>query len=618
MSNQQQGQIPLNRPTSASPSSGLLTSNVDFQQRTQQPGLAAPPNVAFPVVPLSVPQLPAVNAGNAIYYNSNQNNPYSYQQNPQWAQGVPVQPLLGTYQRPQQVQGAFPGGQPMTFASTQLQQTGASHMKIDQLQAAPKAVSVPTTQQTTVAQGGNTSAANAQAEREAAIQELARFRKRKMDYRLPERLSNLVPESPLFAQMQDAERRIDNEIYRKKNEILEVFGVTSAVSENEISLAGAARRQMRVYVFGQKSKVDGKDVWSLTIHGRPIESLEDSRPGGGGSLSQSLHVAKIFFSNCLKSLRIELEGGGFEHEEIVWEKCRHDREHKEARFQIQRSGTCPKIAKIQFEIDHAKPVYTVPAKLEEILGLPSDLGGGVYSIPYIMGTIWNHAKKHDLLIQVGDIGKIKLDATLKDVVNLAYEAQGKSFQGDSEEFMSYSAFSGCVQILLEKTKPFTIEYSMENPDPTKPVCIDFHYEAPLVGTSQASAPDSLVEAKNVYQAEMEDLDVDLAELYHRYCDMESAHAILQAFALDPHKTLREILALHNKDPRSFPYKPDDHLEIMSQSSPYKDPWVDDAIIRYLTDAPGEVRRIHSLVEAEKNKRVKTEVKDEQNNTAGPQ
>lgn len=100
---------------------------------------------------------------------------------------------------------------------------------------------------------------------------------------------------------------------------------------------------------------------------------------------------------------------------------------------------------------------------------------------------------------------------------------------------------------------------------------------------------------------MEELDVDLAELYYRYCDMESAHAILRSLAVDPNRTLREILALHKKDPRGLPQKSEEHLEIMSQSSKYKDPWVDDAILRCLTETSGEIRRMHQRIEADKER-----------------
>lgn len=608
-----QGQFPINNQQSFQSNNNSNQMHQNGQQRLAQMG-----NAPFHVPPLSVPTLPVLHGGNISQPYASHGRHYMYQNNPmQYQQGIQPQriveqrgPAAGMFSSQQTVlQTGPPREQDGRVGAAQLSHQHHHHHHPQQRDNVyvgkhPLGVDQNSDAVKRVKTDAPSSASQRSLEREAALKELARFRKRKMDYKLPEKLSTLLPDSALFAQLQDVERRVDNEIHKRKTEILEMFGICSPASENEISLVGAARRQMRVYIFGRISKQDGTDSWSLTIHGRPIESAEDSHPGGGGSTLQSLHVAKLFFTHCLKSLKIDLEGDGYERETIFWEKCRHDRELRESRFQVNRTGICPDRAKITLEIDHAKPMYIVPEKLEQILKLPSGLGKGVYSIAFVMGYIWNHAKKHNLLIQVGEIGKIKLDDTLSEVVKLGYEAKGKVFH--NEEFISYTAMGTCIHGLLTPTKPIQLEYDMKHSNPYKPLCIDFHYEAPLVSGSQAIAPSSMLEARNVYQSEMEELDVDLAELYYRYCDMESAHAILKSFALDPHRTLREILALHNKDPRTLPQKSDEHMEIMSQSAPYKDPWVDDAILRYLTDTSGELRRMQQKMEADKEAQIKRE------------
>lgn len=362
----------------------IYPHGMDRQQGSLQPSQQQGVNVSFPVAPLSVPQIP--NAG----YNPNQPNAVYVRPQPmQWQQGMVQQLGAPPRQLYTNNQGPVPGVKPTIGRQpAPLTQPIASGKMIQQ-QSKPEEPPAQISKE--------------KAENMAALQELNRFRKRKMEFKLPEKTTGLVPDSPLFTELQDLERRLDTEIYKRRNEILEIFSASSPLSEQEISMIGAARRQMRVYVFGQKSRKDGKDAWSLSIHGRPIESSEDSHPGGGGSVSQSLHVAKLFFSHCLKSLKIELEGNTpAEKEVIVWEKCKHDREHKEC-FQINRSGPCPRAARITFDVDHAKPVYRVPKKLEEILSLPAGLGGGVYSLAFLMGTIWTHAKRKNLMLQVRSV-----------------------------------------------------------------------------------------------------------------------------------------------------------------------------------------------------------------------
>ena len=438
-----------------------------------------------------------------------------------------------------------------------------------------------------------------------AARELHAFKRRKAIYKLPEASKrwDILPQSKLFAQLQDAERRVDNEIRRRRNEILEVYGVSKPLTEEQLSLIGAARRVVRVYVFGQRDPVE--DTWALTIHGKVLfmeSAANGMHPGGGGSMAHDLHTKYVMFTQCLKSLRIELEGreGGSsdDTEIILWEKCKqerdlgHQKNEKHSRFQVRRRGNCPKRVKMTFDVDHVKSMFSVPEKFEQILGLPSGLGRGVYSIPYIMGHVWNHAKKNRLLVQVGEVGKVKLDGLLTEVVQMSYEAQGKVFHAEEDQYMSYEAFSKCLARLLTPSEPFTVEYSMENPDPYRPLCFDFHYESPLIMGSQPAQPPSLVEARGVHHAELDELDVDLAELYHKFCETEAAHAILQSFVTDPHRTLREILAMHNKDPRVGPGPVtrgnEDAIEIATQSAPYRDAWVDDAIQMYLGTAKAEI------------------------------
>ena len=179
------------------------------------------------------------------------------------------------------------------------------------------------------------------------------------------------------------------------------------MSENAVAAAGAARKRLRVYIFSQHMDQDCGDSkgselkvprWVLMIHGRVIESTDDSHPGGGGSSVQNMHAAKLHFSQCLKQMRIEFDS---EHEDgfISWEKHRHDREPKDC-FQIVRPGSSSVVANITLEIDHASPVYEVPEKMEELLNLPKGIGKGAYSIPFLMGQIWMYAKNHDLLVRV--------------------------------------------------------------------------------------------------------------------------------------------------------------------------------------------------------------------------
>lgn len=160
-------------------------------------------------------------------------------------------------------------------------------------------------------------------------------RKRKaMDQRLPDRGDLLIPDSPLFTQLQDAERRVDMLISRKKHELQEMYAsfrrgegalvpdigsraawrcrhaawpprahalpallclsapcpATTAGPPGTAQAAGSARRKLRVYIrsehLHQQNAADAAEApsWVLTISGRLIgkDKAADAAAGARG------------------------------------------------------------------------------------------------------------------------------------------------------------------------------------------------------------------------------------------------------------------------------------------------------------------------------------------------
>lgn len=131
-----------------------------------------------------------------------------------------------------------------------------------------------------------------------------------------------------------------------------------------------------------------------------IEASDESHPRGGGSTAPNVHAAKVYFTQCLKMIKIEFDKESNETDAILlWEKSKHDREQRDC-FQVCRTGSSPCSLKITFRIDHAVPLYEVPESMEELLDLSRGVGKGLYTVPYLMSQIWLHAKKNSLLISV--------------------------------------------------------------------------------------------------------------------------------------------------------------------------------------------------------------------------
>lgn len=129
-------------------------------------------------------------------------------------------------------------------------------------------------------------------------------RKRKsMDQRMPDRGDLLIPDSALFTQLQDAERRVDMLISRKKHELQEMYAsfrrggccvpsrwctahwlltqarrgtLVDAGPPGSAQAAGSVRRKLRVYVRSehqhQQNAADAAEPpsWVLTVSGRIV------------------------------------------------------------------------------------------------------------------------------------------------------------------------------------------------------------------------------------------------------------------------------------------------------------------------------------------------------------
>lgn len=184
-----------------------------------------------------------------------------------------------------------------------------------------------------------------------------------------------------------------------------------------------------------------------------------------------------------------------------------------------------------------------------------------------------------LLLQVGELGKIKLDDTLRQLFQLAYDKEGKNLH---DEAMTYSNVERSIKSIIRPTGPIQVQYEIKTkgPSPSKPLCFDIHYEAPITGAGAPRPQQSVAEAKNQYDSDTEDLDIDLGELYHKYNEIQSQHAILEAFSSNPHRMLKEIVAAHAIDLRATPGK-SSHIDIAPAGSVYGEKWAPDAILRYL-------------------------------------
>lgn len=464
-------------------------------------------------------------------------------------------------------------------------------------------------------------------------------KKRRVADRVPDKYYTLLPESPLFAELQNIERRIDAALTKKRGELQEMYnslarGPPAVGADSDLGThAGSARKRIRIYIFSQhfnqhdESSVDVTQgpphadaeaprpreppSWALTIHGRVVDPSEDgSHPGGGGDATPNLLAPKHHFSQLLRRLKVTMSpeqqsAGEVEVTEVFnkeWMKIKHDRDNRDG-FQIRQLGSCPMHARIEIELDHSPSLYRVSSELESALSLPAGSGtaggtasggGGLYSMPYLVGAVWRYAKRNDLCVNGGQVQGMRFDQSLCKAFNLEYATVEESGAP-----LVFNAVEAAVKNAVKPAEPIVVEYAIatRGDSPSKPMCLDLHIEIPLtLSTKQekpgledsrgpkppAVIPEYVKGLKLKLDSELQTLDHGLMAMIHRYREHKRRHTMLAALSIDPEGTLNALVAAQARELRLAAAKDAEAVEVLRSGEVYKDRWAPDAIFKYLS------------------------------------
>ncbi|KAI3438625.1 hypothetical protein D9Q98_001047 [Chlorella vulgaris] len=393
-------------------------------------------------------------------------------------------------------------------------------------------------------------------------------RKRKsMDQRLPDHGDLLVPDSPLFTQLQDAERRVDMLISRKKHELQEMFSSFRRGPPGTAAASGSVRRKLRVYLrsehLHQKNAADAAEPpsWVLTLSGRLVGS-KDKDEGSHPDLKQPL-------THFFRRVTFQLDPAQYPGPQgrVVWDKVQHDPEHKEA-IQLRRLGAAPVEALVTVELDHQPAQYRLSAALAGVLGLK-----GLHSVAFVMQMLWGYIKANSLY-----------EPSEKGIVTVRCDEKlRRLFGADSVQL---GRMSELVKANLTPPEPVQLRYTIKPQGPASPPpdCYDFDIEVPM---STELPPFAL---KAGAGREVEQLDTSLNSLLTRLAEHRRRRTFLLAFAQSPADFVQAMVAAQGRELRTSASKDGDELLVAGDL--FQDRWVDDCIINYIS------RREHAASAAE--------------------
>ncbi|PSC67860.1 SWI SNF complex component SNF12-like protein [Micractinium conductrix] len=391
-------------------------------------------------------------------------------------------------------------------------------------------------------------------------------KRRAADLRLPDRGDLLIPDSPLFAQLQDAERRVDMLISRKRHELQEMFASFRRGPPGSAQAAGSARRKLRVYIRsehfdqGGAGSAEEPPSWQLAVSGRLLGKA-DKGADKGGLDEESGHHHKHHFTHYVKRIEVTLDPAQYPGEQgrVVWDKARHEREHREA-ITVRRLGSAAVEASIKIELDYQPAQWRLSPQLNAALGLK-----GLHSLPYVMQMLWGYIKAKQLY-EPSDRGSVavRCDDRLRELFGGAASVE-------------LGRMSDALKPHLSLPEPVTLMYTIKPDGPAAPLpdCYDFEVEVPL---STELPPYAL---KAGCTREVEQLDAALTNTLSRLAEHRRRHTCLLSFAQSPVDFCRALVAAQGRELRMAATKEGEAYELMPSGDVYKERWVEDAVLNYM-------------------------------------
>ncbi|KAI8927430.1 hypothetical protein BC831DRAFT_398627, partial [Entophlyctis helioformis] len=216
-------------------------------------------------------------------------------------------------------------------------------------------------------------------------------RKRPTEKSLPRKIEAFVPESLLYVQMQEFEKRLDATITRKTLDIqdslmksgkrtkrtLRVFVSNLAVNQLADTQDGLTSKLEDVYDMSSARIPE----WTLKIEGRLIDALYMRKPP----------PYQPKFSSFFKSVVVELKRDAELYPDgnlVEWHKTST---HQEVDgFEIKRKGDTDVPVRILLHLDHVVPKYKLSPMLASLLDIHTDV------MANIMTAMWQYVKQHRL------------------------------------------------------------------------------------------------------------------------------------------------------------------------------------------------------------------------------
>ncbi|ESQ41381.1 hypothetical protein EUTSA_v10013213mg [Eutrema salsugineum] len=385
----------------------------------------------------------------------------------------------------------------------------------------------------------------------------ARKKKQKLPEKsLQERVAAILPESALYTQLLEFESRVDAALSRKKVDIQEALKNPPCI-----------QKTLRIFVFNtfanQNNTIPGNPnadppTWTLKIIGRILEDGVDPDQPGFVQKSNPLHPK---FSSFFKRVTISLDQRLYpENALIIWENSRSP--SPQEGFEIKRKGNQEFAASIRLEMNYVPEKFKLSTALMDVLGIE------VETRPRIIAAIWHYVKARKLQ-NPNDPSFFNCDAALQKVFG--------------EEKLKFTMVSQKISHHLSPPPPIHLEHKIKlsGNNPAISACYDVLVDVPF--PIQRDLNNLLANAEK--NKEIEACDEAICAAIRKIHEHRRRRAFFLGFSQSPVEFINALIESQSKDLKVVAGEASRNAERERRSDFFNQPWVEDAVIRYLNRRP---------------------------------
>ncbi|KAF9391169.1 SWI SNF, matrix associated, actin dependent regulator of chromatin, sub d, member 1 [Mortierella sp. AD011] len=379
------------------------------------------------------------------------------------------------------------------------------------------------------------------------------------------RIEAIVPESKLYTELLEFEKKLDATIMRKRLDLQETLNKPVKIKRTlRIFISNLSHDQDTPESEDDEPQLDKGPTpsWTLKVEGRLVDEVNAS--------AYKNRQTSRKFSSFFRSVMIELDrdsnlypNGNF----VEWHKSPNQADVDG--FEIKRHGDENVKVRVILHVDNSPERFKLSPELADVLAID------VETRPGIMMALWQYIKFHQLQ-DPEDKRNINCDQKLAALFN--------------QPKISFPALPELIGRFLSPPDPIVLEYTVrvDKPYHLSSYCYDLDVEVddPLFKSKISSLLSSTslnsANATNSLPKQIHAQDEQIMQYIQSMHNSKTKRDFLLRFANDPADFLDRWVASQSRDLEVILGESHVNLEEQRRSDFYNQQWVNEAVFHYMT------------------------------------